>query len=251
MQNWFYKSMLFAFPVMAMGIGVMIVAYSFWGGKTIYQTDQTLANQQVRDLRKYLNPQHLKYGKKNGIFPIENRQAFARKKDELLQNGRLTPVTSTRYVYVENFNNSVPYLTKEADQLLAEIGRRFRQRLEANGINGTYRLVLTSCLRTKQDQRDLRNKKDNVNAALRSAHWYGTTFDITYERLTRMPLLVENVVGAFTGKQRTSIVATRLLNCYTSNQKPLLGEVLLELQREGKCIALVESVPNCFHVTVR
>ncbi len=249
MNKWLYKAMLYVLPVMAVGIGVAITAYSFWGGKSIYQTDQTLTRQQKLELRENRNPEHLKFGKRNGISPIENRQAFRDKKDELLQNERLVPLTSNAYVYIESFNHSIPFLTKGAEQLLHEIGRRFRQRLEAKGINGTYRLVLTSCLRTKKDQRELRKK--NVNAADSSAHWYGTTFDITYQRLSKMPLLFENVVGALTGKQVTSILASRLLSCYTSKHKAILGDILLELQKEGKCVALVERRQHCFHVTVK
>jgi hypothetical protein len=78
-------------------------------------------------------------------------------------------------------------------------------------------------------------KSGNVNASSNSAHNYATTIDITYSRFDK--------------------IETRLLRRYESVNtellKSVLGEVLMELQKEGKCYVKYEKKQHCFHITSR
>ena len=59
----------------------------------------------------------------------------------------LVKIESNRYYFVDELTHSYPYLKPHAAALLAEIGRRFHDTLQARG-GGDYRPKVTSVLRT-------------------------------------------------------------------------------------------------------
>lgn len=139
---------------------------------------------------------------------------------------RLVKIANCRYYRVDRLGHSVPYLTPEASDLLEIIGREFQKALKKSKL-GTYRIIVTSVLRTEEDVRNLMKK--NGNAVKKSTHQYATTFDITYSRF-------DHVSGrAATQKQL----------------KYLLGKVLSELRDKGRCYVMHEEKQPCFHITSR
>lgn len=129
---------------------------------------------------------------------------------------------------VDPLEYSIPYLTPAAKALLDEIGSRFQTAMSEQGLR-KHRIVVTSVLRTDDDVNRLR--KTNGNATKNSAHRYATTFDITYVRFNRMSL-----------KGQTAS---------SQQMANILGEVLAELRKEGRCYVRYERLEPCYHITSR
>lgn len=156
-----------------------------------------------------------------GIAPIHNV-------DDLRALRRpLVEIRSCREYYVDDFTHSYPFLVPEAAALLSEIGSRFNDSLEARG-GGSYRLKVTSVLRTLNTVRKLR--RVNRNASDSSAHQFATTFDVSYAKF---------------------ICDSITTNRTQEDLKNLLGEVLFAIRNEGKCYIKYERRQGCFHITVR
>lgn len=148
--------------------------------------------------------------------------------DDIWQMRRpLVEVASCREYYVDKLKHSYPYLVSEAADLLHEIGSRFNDSLAARG-GGNYRIKVTSVLRTPLTVKRLR--RVNRNAVGSSAHQFGTTFDISYSKFVCDSL----------GVNRTF-----------EDLKNLLGEILYDLRREGRCYVKREYRQSCFHITAR
>lgn len=154
---------------------------------------------------------------KNSIqLPTADRMGVSPQDDEsnisqLVSEGKLVKLYSCRY-YVSVA--CLPYLTPEAADLLAEIGRRYKEKLG-------YRFqgpVVTSMFRTKESVKKLQTH--NGNAVTNSCHLRGTTFDITYSRMN-------------------------------SKELDAMAQVLADLRKAGYCYVLYEVNQPCFHITVR
>lgn len=165
-----------------------------------------------------LNNKHLKIAKKQGIVPVETEEEA---------NDRLEYIESCSLYEVDKLTHSLPYLTKQAEEVLEQIAENFMDSLSSKGVTN-YKIVVTSLLRTKASVKNLRNK--NLNASKNSAHLYGTTFDIAYSR--------------FVKEGWGSEVKTDLL-------KSILAEVLNDLRKKGGCYVKYEYKQGCFHVTAR
>jgi len=167
------------------------------------------------------NYMHLATAGKIGIRPISGpRSAWE-------QGARLERLQSCRDYYLDKLTHSLPYLVPKAHRLLKDIGAAFRDSLQARG-GGDYRIKVTSVLRTPRLVRRLRRR--NRNAIDTSAHLFGTTFDISYAKFicdsTRMPRTQEDM-------------------------KNLLGEVVWDMRRQGRCYVKYERKQACFHITAR
>ncbi|MDE6541330.1 MAG: hypothetical protein K2L74_04900, partial [Muribaculaceae bacterium] len=139
----------------------------------------------------------------------------------------LVKVQSCVDFYVDELRHSYPYLVPEAAILLHDIGSAFNDSLAARG-GGAYRIKVTSLLRTPATVSRLR--RVNRNATGESSHSYGTTFDISYSRFIC-----------------DSITTPRTFE----DLKNLLGEVLLDFSRSGRCYIKMERRQACFHITAR
>ena len=113
--------------------------------------------------------------------------------------------------------------------MLEEIGQNFQDSLRAKGV-GSYKIVVTSVLRSDDDVKRLR--RVNVNATQNSAHRYGTTIDIGYYRFER----TDNLYPYEIPKEQL---------------RNILAEVLRDMKAKGKMYIKYEVKQGCFHITVR
>ena len=162
---------------------------------------------------------------KFGISPIENRDT------NFAAIPKLELVESDDLLMIEPLTHSVPYLTSNAKALLQEIARQFRDSLDARGAR-PYCLHTTSLLRTLKDIEKLQSV--NSNASAKSAHTYGTTFDIAHNNFNPSPKLDKNP-GT---------------NLSDNELKHILAHVLFRLRMQKKCWVLIEERQKCFHITV-
>lgn len=170
---------------------------------------------------KDLNDVHLEAANNLGIRPIEELN------DVWALNKPLVKIEPCKEYFVDELHHSVPYLIPEAADLLKEIGTRFNDTLAIRG-GGSYRIKVTSVLRTPQSIKRLRRR--NSNASQFSAHQYGTTFDISYAKF-----ICDSV----------TVVRTQ------EDLKNLLGEILFDLRNENRCYVKYERKQGCFHITTR
>ena len=87
-------------------------------------------------------------------------------------------------------------------------------------------MIVTSLLRTPHTVKRLR--RVNRNAVDSSTHQFGTTFDISFTR--------------FHNLDRSKVTADEDL-------KNLLGEVLLDMRDNKRCLVKYERKGGCFHIT--
>jgi hypothetical protein len=142
---------------------------------------------------------------------------------------RLERISSNKYYIVKRLSHSHPYLTPKAARLLEDIGKRFRKKLDENGM-ANYAYHISSLLRTNESQKNL--SRSNVNAASNTSHLYGTTFDIAYNSVVKKPLPWVKV------------------EVYDPRAIKLLSEAIGELRRERRCVVVTERIEKCFHITV-
>ena len=170
-----------------------------------------------------LNPVHLAEAQKIGIEPVPSREAAehaSRKMEEIQTN---------KYYEVEELTHSIPYLVPEAAKLLEDIGRNFQDSLR--NLNASiYKVKVTSVTRTVDDVKNL--KKRNTNSSENSAHQYGTTFDVSWARFTKVD------------EEDT-------LNIDRDRLKMVLAMVLRDLKKADRCYVKHERKQGCFHITAR
>ena len=171
-----------------------------------------------------LNEIHLKAALSCGIQPIASREEAENMKKQLVHI-----LSNTSYA-VDSLTHSIPYLVPVASTLLTSIGNNFQDSLTAKGLN-PYQVVVTSVLRTQHDVQRLR--KRNVNASENSAHFYGTTFDVSWKRFKK----IEDINGR------------PLQDVGSDTLKLVLAEVLRDLRKEDRCYIKYELKQGCFHIT--
>lgn len=173
-----------------------------------------------------LNDTHLSVAKQLGIRPISSRDEVPR------LAGKLEKIDSCEVFDMDSLTHSIPYLVPQAHTLLARIGQNFLDSLSNKGLNPN-KIVVTSVLRTKDDVKRLRRR--NGNASETSAHFYGTTFDVSYKRFCK----VEDADGR------------PMQDVSPDTLKLVLSEVLRDLRKEGACYIKYELKQGCFHITAR
>lgn len=164
---------------------------------------------------------HIESASRIGIEPIQTiRDAW---------NGaeKLVAVRTCQEYYLDNLTHSLPYLVPEAHDLLRDIGAAFNDSLAARG-GGSYRIKVTSVLRTRSLVKSLRRR--NRNAVDTSAHLYATTFDISYAKF-----ICDSVTVPRTQE----------------DLKNLLAEVVEAQRSLGRCYVKYERKQACFHITAR
>ena len=173
-----------------------------------------------------LNEAHLNVAQAIGITPIASRKEAEHMKEKLQHIE-----TNDLYV-VDSLTHSIPYLIKGAAQLLDTIGTNFLDSLTAKGLNPN-KIIVTSVLRTEDDVKRLRRR--NGNASVNSAHFYGTTFDVSWKRFKK----VEDEDGR------------PLQDVSSDTLKLVLSEVLRDLRKADKCYLKYQLNQGCFHITTR
>lgn len=170
-----------------------------------------------------LNDKHLAAAKRLGIEPVASREEAKK------ASRKMKEIETNTYYEVEKLTHSIPFLVPEAAELLEDIGRNFQDSLY--NLNAPlYKIKVTSVTRTVEDVSKLR--KRNVNSSANSAHQYGTTFDISWVRYTKI-------------KEKDP------LDLDKDQLKLVLATVLRDLQRAERCYVKHERKQGCFHITVR
>jgi len=173
-----------------------------------------------------LNEVQLKTAQTIGITPLASRaEAEAMKND-------LKHITTNECYTVDSLTYSIPYLIPCAAELLGIVGNNFLDSLNAKGLNPN-KIIVTSVLRTQNDVKRLRRR--NTNASENSAHFYGTTFDISWKRFEK----IEDQDGR------------PLQDVKPETLKLVLAEVLRDLRKSDKCYVKYELKQGCFHITLR
>ena len=173
-----------------------------------------------------LNDVQLATAKRIGIRPIDSRHLA----DEIGEE--LQEIKSCERYDIDSLTHSIPYLIPKASALLDTLGLNFLDSLSRKGLNPN-KIVVTSVLRTKDDVKKLR--RTNGNASLNSCHFYGTTFDVSWKRFTK----VEDPEG----RPMQDVGADTL--------KLVLSEVLRDLRESQRCYVKYELKQGCFHITAR
>ena len=176
-------------------------------------------NRDVNDL----TPVHLAEAQKIGSEPVPSREAAEH------ASRKMEEIQTHKYYEVEELTHSIPYLVPEAATLLEDIGRNFQDSLR--NLNASiYKVKVTSVTRTVDDVKNL--KKRNRNSSENSAHQYGTTFDVSWARFTKVD-------------------ESDTLNIDKDRLKMVLAMVLRDLQKADRCYVKHERKQGCFHITAR
>lgn len=162
---------------------------------------------------------HWNEASKIGIEPLTNLSSHWKSTKGLQR------IASCRDYFVEELKYSRPYLVPEAARMLKEIGRRFRDSIDARG-GGNYRIKVTSVMRTPETVSRLRRR--NSNAVDSSVHSLATTIDISHSSFICDDATVPRSVNDLKG---------------------ILSEVLYAMRNEGKCCVKYERKQPCFHIT--
>lgn len=209
---------------------LLSVFLSSCGSEEVDEKEEQVQHNKICGVSSYkrhfsdLNPLHLASAKKIGIEPIKARSDFD------ISDKTLLFVGDNDFYNVDKLTHSIPYLVPRASAVLMAISMNFQDSMASKGMD-KYKLIVTSVLRTKEDVKKLR--KRNSNASMNSAHFYGTTFDISYNRFIHID---EN------GKEEE----VRELK-----PKLILSEVLRDLRDAGLCYVKYEVKQGCFHITAR
>ena len=157
-----------------------------------------------------LNEKHLNVAQAIGIRVLSSREEAEKMREQL------QPITTNELYAVDSLTHSIPYLIPGAASLLDTIGHNFLDSLTAKGLNPN-KIIVTSVLRTQDDVKRLRRR--NGNASPNSAHFYGTTFDVSWKRFQK--------IEDEDGRPLQDVSADTL--------KLVLSEVLRDLRKADKC----------------
>lgn len=170
-----------------------------------------------------LNDLHLAEAQRIGIEPVASREEAGH------ASKAMDEITTNDYYEVEELKHSIPFLIPEAAGLLEEIGKNFQDSLY--NLNAPiYKIKVTSVTRTVDDVKKL--KKRNSNSSVNSAHQYGTTFDVSWVRFTK-------------------IDEKDTLEIDKDHLKMVLASVLRDLHKADRCYIKHERKQGCFHITAR
>lgn len=173
------------------------------------------------------NDIHLIHAIANGLKkPFETNAEFDSTYKKMVDKYELVEIKDCRLYHLKSLKHSHPYLIPEAVSMIDEIAVRFQAKLKEKKL-GNYCFFLTSVLRTKETQEKLSQR--NGNASDTTAHYYGTTVDISYKH--------------FLNLDNDSIVPM-----WEIIQE--LTKTLLEMRKECKLLAVRERKQSCFHITV-
>lgn len=171
-----------------------------------------------------LHDKHMQAALAKGISPLKN------KSDTTLYIDKIVKLPAELNFYkIDKLTHSIPYLVKDASELLVDIGINFQDSLRSKNLPA-YKIIVTSITRTDEDVSAL--TKRNTNASENSVHRYATTFDISWKRFLKI------------GPEGKDDIRPEKL-------KLILGEVLYDLREDKRCFIKHEKKQACFHITVR
>jgi hypothetical protein len=169
-------------------------------------------------------PEYISKSSVSGIAKCKDKDDLLKKVSE----GKLFLIVGGYGYIIEKMSHSYPYLTGDGKDLIAEIGKRFREKISATKLKGSS-FRITSMTRTTDILKKLREV--NSNASPSSPHLYGNALDISYIRFSTPKWFVTS--------------------CDKKYLKDALAEVIWQLREEKKCWATYEIKQSCFHVVAR
>jgi hypothetical protein len=200
-----------------------------------------------RDMRRYLNDDHVAAAQRAGVGPVRDSAHVA----QLVSTDALVQLPdSSEWWVLRELDQSLPYVTPATRAALEEIGRRLHARLAQHGLP-PFRMDITSVLRTGEQQDALRRRNRNASRTT-SSHEFGTTFDIAYLSFAAPQVIADPPGGRLDARLRV-YAATQLDTLgtrYAPHLEGELGAVLQELQRDGVLMTVRERSQPVFHVTV-
>lgn len=174
--------------------------------------------------------------------------------DTLQRQGRLVPLGDSTHWIVRDLDYSEPLVVPALRAALAEIGERFHARLHTLGAP-PFRMEVSSALRTAADQQALRAVNPNA-ASGESTHEYGTSVDLAYSAFAAPAEPVVAIGSIAPGwasdfvRRYQDVAAGRVAARRALELKAILGEVLIDVQREGLVMVTMERRQPVFHLTL-
>lgn len=217
---------------------------------SVFQPLPLLTPAEESELRRFGNAQQLERARAMGIAGDRSAPRLER----LLGDGALVTLGDNDTWVVRDLDYSQPLVVPSVEALLREIGTRFQSRLADLDVP-PLRMEITSVLRSAEDQERLRGVNPNA-ASGESTHQYGTTVDIAYNAFAAP---AEPVVDLDPGEfpelrphlvRYGEVAVERVAGRRSKELQAILGEVLLELQREGRVMVTLERQQPVFHMTV-
>ena len=209
-----------------------------------------LTGGQAAALRRYLNEEQLERARALGVRPGDAASLEAAR-----EAGRLVELEdSTEHWVVRELEHSEPLVVPDVRTLLTEMGERFHARLDSLGIP-TVRMEVTSVLRTAESQAELRQVNPNA-AGGTSTHEFGTTLDVAWNSFAA-PAELDDWYDAAAAEwlaphlERVAATFAETVAARRSRElQAVLGEVLIEMQREGKVMVTMERQQPVYHMTL-
>lgn len=236
----------------------MTVAAWITGVEAAFERVPLLTASEEALLRRSLNRRHVALAQDLGIPPVPTRDSLeaVAQAQGLVRVGAAGP-----YYTAGDARSSIAYLVPSAAASLDSLGARFHALLDSAGLPH-YRFVVTSVLRSTEDQAALQGR--NVNAARgHSSHEYGTTYDVHYRRfapgdagLLAPPAPPDDLPdfmrrGLYARARAAADGAfVRFTDTYPSRLGALLGRALVALEDEGVLVTVMERRQPVFHTTV-
>jgi len=192
--------------------------------------------------------EHLEMADSLGVGPVTSAVEI----DRYAARGLLVPLVDTDLYTVRILEHSAPFVTPGARALLDRIGREFQAALDAEGLP-RYRLTVSSATRTPAFQADLRETNRNATGGS-SSHEYGVSFDLVYTRWRYAPQAGDSLAEGT--PQRAALERLRadrfqaLGAEYADRLWGVLTRVLIDVQRSGDALVLLEAEQPVFHITV-
>gem|GEM_PF-1704781 len=208
---------------------------------------RTLRWREIWGMRRDVNAEQIAVARRLGVQASGEAEL-----QRLVRQGRLVPLgDSTEYWVLRKMTHSAPYVTPDARALLIEVGRRFTAKLDSAGLP-RYRMKVTSALRTDETQAELRKINPNASRIV-SAHEFGTTMDVSYERFA-VPAPREEPADSAAGPpvpwEMRSEMLEELEKAHGKAIQALLGRSIAELRAEGALMVMMENGQTVFHFTV-
>jgi hypothetical protein len=191
---------------------------------------------------------HLDLADSLGVGPVTSAAEI----DRLAAGGRLVPLGESEFYTIRILEHSAPFVTPDTRALLDDIGRRFRDALDEEGLPH-YRLTVSSATRTPAFQEDLRSTNRNATTGT-SSHEYGVSFDLVYTRWRYAPAAGDSLARGLANQDRLDALLIDRLDAlgaqYADRLFGVLTRVLIDVQERGDALVLLEAEQPVFHVTV-
>lgn len=173
----------------------------------------------------------------------------------------MVPLAMIAGIRLLPMSHSRPWVVPVMAERLEELRDRFHARLATLGLPA-YPLVVSSALRSRGEQADLRTV--NGNASRDSAHFFGTTVDLHYGQWLTTGR-VDRALDAAARRLQGRVLVWRIADarashresrsqthdCVNNGLKSHLGAVLGEMRTAGSLWALEEKRQPVFHITAR